>query len=805
MRGSVKYQFKVLQGSEVYFDSGVTESPAMEYVLQSQGVFLVKGYVHCGGYGFARRSSSVRHYAEDTMALVDRMLSEPPFYTQAPVRISSDEPFQDIMIHVSRGGHNLRDAALGEGMSLQWEGRFDGATVSLYSERAEHCGDGEVVAISGIVGDNGSGCFVRVSADGGRVDVDRDTCAFGQLYVYESSDDTVVANHYYTLVRALASAGVPLTVDASKIELTLSVVKVMVMQQNNFSRMDVEGIVQVTPDASVSVVGGRVVRTRSPMGEILDGETALTYGEYLSMLERASLEVTEAVASAASGEGPPMLDLTGGLDSRALFAALTNTDVPRDGVNINTWGTLESEDVRIALEINSMYGYSYGESAIVRAEDEFSVNDNYWRNKLMGRIYSEQRTDTHVIDRVSRISGGVGGAFARPEYGRRLFWTRADYATRPREVADCVWQDQVSMHAITDSAAAEETFLELMSEEIGRTAGTSLIESYGLNYDFFRNTYHFDPETYYDHGEHWMYPLQTLTLFELNHRTHDAFCCHRLEIELINNLNPVLSPMRTSNKWGKEDYRNIGDQLVNPRLKCYDVNPDTEGAAGRWEARRRTMYVSASKPRKRRWASLEIAVLLNRIRVLSRLDGGRYRHVSESLLLTLAKERDNPVVVNSMYNRVSSAVDQIHLTEGLDRGMLLLDATSLYVPNPEVCVDELKALDEAVRRVSGRCHGPGPQPSANDFINAIRIRAVAGWRRWRWTVPMTTTVAGQRTRPGPGARRGAPAGARPRSFGTPSKSAARPFRKGTPGRPWSFSTFSGRSTTRRGTTRWWSW
>lgn len=697
LRGRITYQFKVRQEDETLFDSGTVEFPVFDYRTERQGVFLVRGTVACGRYSYARKSNSVRYYHDGTLEMVDRILSEPPFYCQAPVRISSDDPFQDVMVHVARGGRDLGDAAAVEGMSLQWEDSFGDRRVRFYSEKAESR-DGRTVAVSGIVGDGGSGCFVRVAAGDGRVDMTRDSCAFGQLFMYESAEDTVISNHYYTLVRALSYAGIPLSVNAAKVEMTLSVVKVMVMQQNDFSQMDIDGIFQVTSDSSISIVEGDVVRVRSPVGEILDKDAGMTYQEYLSLLDKASTGVTDAVKAAAAEHKPLLFDLTGGLDSRALFAALTNTDVPRDDINIHSWGDMDSEDVRIALEINSMYGYGYGESTIARSEDEFSFNDNYWRNKLMGRIYSTFGNPFRHVNRTYRISGGVGGAFTRPEYGRRLFWTRAEYAGDPREVADCVWQDQVAVHVITDSSSAEKTFLDLMSEEIGRTQGTSLIESYGLNYVYFRNVYHFNPETYYDHRDCWLYPLQNITLFELNHRTHDVFSSHRVEIELINNLNPVLSPMRTSNKWGKEDYRNVKDQLVNRYLKCYSVRPDTEGAERRLSARRENLYSKESEPKRKKTPELEIAVLVNRIRILSRLEGGRYRHVSESLLLTLARERGDRQVVNSIYNRVSSALDQIHIASGFDRSMLLLDAGGLYASNPKASVDEIKALDAAAKR-----------------------------------------------------------------------------------------------------------
>ena len=690
---SMKYRFQVFLDRKVVFRSESTKVPEFEIQLQGQGAYMVQGTVYCGGRSFSQKSNSVCCYSDEALEAAERILSVRPFYNPGPVHIHSREPFQDIVIHLRRGSLDIGDAVSRVGASLQWEGLSEGNAVLLYSQSAE-AEDGGVVATSGFVESKGRGCYVRATAKDGRIDVVRDICSFGQLFVYESATDAVIANHYYTLLRVLTLAGVKVEVDHGKMEMTLSVVRSNMMAQNNFSRMDVVGVMQVSAEYSVSVVGGNVVYVRSPMGGVLDGRFPLSYGEYLSMLELASSEIIESVLAACSGKGPFQLDLTGGLDSRAVFSALTNTDVPKDGIEVNTAGPLDSDDVEIALEVNSLYNYGYRRSPYECSMDGFSSNDNYWRNKFMGRIYSTSRNDVFQAGVACRISGGVGDALARPAFANRMYGTKAEYADSPRELAYWVWQAQIASYLVTDSESAEETFLDMMEEEIRRTSGASDMERYGLNYVYFRNAYHFDPEITYDHGERTEYPLQNLTLFELNHRTHDVFSGTRLEMELINSLNPVLSSVRFENKKDRRAYEDLKNQLLNPPLKSYRMSPDLASVRGKWESSRRVGRILTSKPVKCCTFQMEAAVLLNRLRILFRVEEGRYRRTAVSLLLHLAKNMGDRYAFNSIYNRVSSVLDQIHMTEEPDRGAFLLDASDLYVPDPSASLDELEALNE---------------------------------------------------------------------------------------------------------------
>lgn len=703
------YRFFIIRNNKVIFNSGRVKEPTFDYKVEKNGAYLIQGYVHCGDHFQYKKSNTVEYYTDTFKKIAEDIRDSPISYVPSLAHTRRQNPFQDIVVYIGSSTFDITryvsEFGLTEATRIESE---ELGTISLFSEESITTGD-SVRCFSGFVksgdrilfgpdelcgrdiSDENYGCFTCAIIDKnkGTLHFFRDFCSYGKIYVYKGSGGYILSNRYSTLLRLLVRMGYNLSFDYEKTLLFLTTFNYVLLQ--NFARqMDITEITQLTPESEVFICGNDLnISFNTEVSRILSRSNDVDYSQYERKIRVAADEVRENVRCGLNSFPEVMVDLTGGLDSRAVFAALTSMKTDSNKIKINARGKGEDKDVSLAVDLNSFYDYDFVNKKFHANKKEFFDSDVYWRNEFLGTIYSGVGSPI-CSELICEMTGGTGDAFGRPEYSRHHFDDVGEYSENSLSMAEAAWQKQVVSSSIIQSSGTHRTFTERLSEEIDKITGSSVMEKYDLIYFFYRNGYHFNPEPEYNNGTFIWMPLQSKKLFELYHITHDTFRSTRLELDLIKVMNPLLVEIPFASEkdnidFSKNEYSLIGD-CAN-YLKNIAVNP--KETMDRWvESTKSRGYVINNKVNDHGTNEDLVLRLINKIKILFRIRNGYYfKEAGYGLLYYILSNLGSAGRMRTLYYKVSSIIDQVRIInddESSDTYALCTDQLTNYQAKPEL-------------------------------------------------------------------------------------------------------------------------
>ncbi len=685
--GKLSFTFQLYHDNQAIGGKG-SRFRSVEFKLGEDGIYAVQASVTLGQYTARLRSNAVSYFSEDFRERADRFLDSKPVFESKFVLLPQSMPFQDILVHVShQDGPASVPCGLPNAVPMEIEGL---GRVDVYSAESRRFGS-VVQAFSGIcrlddrialtgdvddsIDDSHYGCFTCVSADTDNQTVRffHDFCGYGKLYIYSDETDSYVSNRYSFLLSVLKAAGKQLSFDREKVITGLSSVNQVLLQ--NFSRtMDVPEIKQLEPCYEVRISRSALEIVGNKMHEILVKPHSPDVREYDALLDEASSEIERNIRCALNTFGAVQEDLSGGMDSRLVLSVSEGMDIPSDAVRLNIRGPADSGDVKMGLKVSSYSRFGFVSDKIDARYGSMVHVSMGFRNHFLGQYYSYGLNRIHAIDPVCKLTGGNGDAFGRPEYGRHYFGDVGELSETAEEMVKFAWQKQMATGVILDSDNPELYFRNTVSKEIRVMPSESPVSNYDLMYLFYRNGYHFDPAMILGTNFlNWM-PLQSAKLFEANCLTRDAFRSARLELEMIHINNPTMGAVEYQSPRDMQDYSRImeelrhvalGDSVPRERLAEYeDAN-----------SKRGYHFINRGEP-----VPNEIACrALNRLSVLSRIDGGFYRErVVYSLLYFISRNQSNTSKLKMIYNKVLSITDQYSLLHSDSRNIVDITALNPY-------------------------------------------------------------------------------------------------------------------------------
>jgi hypothetical protein len=677
------YRFFIIRNNKVIFNSGRVKEPTFDYKVEKNGAYLIQGYVHCGDHFQYKKSNTVEYYTDTFKKIAEDIRDSPISYVPSLAHTRRQNPFQDIVVYIGSSTFDITryvsEFGLTEATRIESE---ELGTISLFSEESITTGD-SVRCFSGFVksgdrilfgpdelcgrdiSDENYGCFTcaTIDKDKGTLHFFRDFCSYGKIYMYEYSGEYILSNRYGTLLRLLVRMGYDISFDYEKTLLYLTTFN-YVLLQNFVRQMDVMEITQLTPESEVFICGNDInLSVNTEVSRILSCTNDVDYRQYEKKIREAADEVRENVRCGLISFPEVMIDLTGGLDSRVVFAALTSLKIDSNKIYINTRGKIEDEDVKLAVDLNSLYSYHFMNKKIQANKREFFDSDVFWRNEFLGTIYSGVGSSLHT-ELVCEITGGTGDAFARPEYSRHYFDDVGEYSENGSSMAEAVWQKQVLSSSIINSSGTHRTFTERLTEEMDKITGSSFMEKYDLIYFFYRNGYHFNPEPEYNNGTFVWMPLQSKKLFELYHITHDTFRSARLELDLIKALNPLLVEIPFASEkdnvdFFKNEYNLIGNRAYY--LKNIAVKP--KETMDKWvESTKNRGYVINNKVNDHGTNEDLVLRLINKLKILFRVRGGYYfKEAGYGLVYYILSNLSSAGRMRTLYYKISSIIDQVRI------------------------------------------------------------------------------------------------------------------------------------------------
>lgn len=702
VRPRAQYYFYLIRDGKVVDKQGWTRKARHDWKLTECGMYCVQGYVKRGEAKVFRRSEPLGYFNAALRAEFRAfMASEPeggyPFQPELKL-YEARAPFADYLVCISRerdesgaerfmaeeprfaraasvscGAWNVTALASGGVRKLASGGTllFSGVTMrdgKLLLGADELPGD---VRFDGLAGGYGNFSCVFLGED--EVRFGNDYCSFSKWFYFEDGDRLILANRYHALLKYLALIGVPMELDERKAAIMLSCVDVQFLMQNFTRKMDVSPVRQLEADKTFRITGEGWRKENTPYGEQLSRRETYHENCYLATLGLAAREIREYVRTVLDDEryDHVLADLTGGLDSRVVYAALTGLRAHPsiDKVRIVSNPTAGMPDLPLATEINSLYGFPYDDLPRVTRSLEAAEADQIMRSGYMGVYYSFfPFTQEQTTFQYPSLTGGVGDA-RRPLFGRKYFHTTAEYSDTEEKFAGYIWSD----FAANISAADEQSradFQEVLGYELSQVPVDSPLEAYDRLYLQYRASYHFGSEYRWRIGSPAWLPLESKAAFQLHHMGFQYFKSIRSEIDLIGRLNPLLLSFPFADPLDNAALEKMKGRLAptDPRLTGIKVSGTDDmarwddarsrrGKAGKRERRAPDEEKRIQEEWSRRQESV-YAALRDNFRELMRRHPALRERIGAALYHYIMRMSEDKTKMQYLYNKVTSLLDQ---------------------------------------------------------------------------------------------------------------------------------------------------
>ncbi|MFC1610887.1 hypothetical protein ACFL6C_08005 [Myxococcota bacterium] len=680
---------------------------AFEWNLQDKGIYAAQGFLKRNDSIACKLSEPVAYFTEedrrDLREFCQNSNREPiprlPFFT-------STYPHQDLALVFGPGKKHIDRSLLKSfavGLQLEFSEVHLGGikTCFLMSTRLMK-GDGSYRYLFSGVGRNdsrlifgdddlantddanslmdsvGDFLLIRISED--TVELATDYFGISKMYYYLDGDIFVVSSRYHLLLLLLNRLSIKPTLNVRKIIANLC--STSQPFQQNFSReMEMENSFVLPVDKKIRVSRNTVEFLDSEIHGLLRSPDAFDEHEYDALIGRAAVEITDNLKVAL--EHPAFdyarIDLSGGLDARLVFAALTNLPEYRRKIHIHTANMkTEPQDLPVSAALTNLYGYQYDtipsfiEPTSKREVLADTISLHLGSYYLWGGL--EQKAK---MPKTIRIPGYFGEICARPYYARNLMDSDLD----TNELHDFVKAYLAKAKRSAEVHIHKGPLAEILEQELARLPGRTPLEKFDLHYLYYRNGLHCTDRWLSNVVAPAWGPLQSKLLFRLKNMTFHTFKSIKLQLDITAALNPLIASLPYGRDKDNQDRLELeGDiRVSDPIFKHLNLVLDRDTSS--WEeSRQRKMANSVrtdDSERVRRgfvednelYSDFLYRSVMSALQFLLSYEGGRLMGESDVGLQIFSwiKNNDpsstNVEMVTCLYNKVLNLYHQIQVFE----------------------------------------------------------------------------------------------------------------------------------------------
>lgn len=398
-----------------------------------------------------------------------------------------------------------------------------------------------------------------LATSSGAIRCGTDYFGIAKLFCLEAEGSVIVSNNYHLLLIAARALQLDLTVDRDRARSSLVFATIQPFHQVVSGQMDVDGIRLLDVDEEIVVDSGTVRRERTSLRAMLCEPEAFDEALYDELLHEAVDEIRTNVRAVL---GHPafehvICDLTGGMDSRMVFGAVSGLSDQRDKVRIHShFSPAEPDDVVVAQELNSFYSYPYDDlDRQYDIIDSFPLAAQSWSYNL-GTYYSYvPLTSANRIPSAARLNGFYGEICARPYYGRRMLNTQFD-VDEPENFVERYFAHHQKT-ALVDDPDALLTLRRIFTDRLEELPGRSALEKLDNHYLFYRNGLHCSDRFRTKISCPEFGPIQSKSLTRAKVMSYQKFKGAKVQFDALNLLNPVLANVRYDKAFDNDEFARL--------------------------------------------------------------------------------------------------------------------------------------------------------------------------------------------------------------------------------------------------------
>lgn len=409
--------------------------------------------------------------------------------------------------------------------------------------------------------------------------------ASSKLYTYSVNGKVLVSNRYHLIIKLLEMLGCA-KVNVPKVIATLATAYNNIFSHNFMTEGMLCELNQLYTGKNAVVKNGILSVVESDIHQLISiDEAVLLEEDYKFLLDKAADEVVANIDAVAKCEcyTDIVVDLSGGVDSRVVYAALTNANIEKERVSINIRKTKDPLDHVTAIKLNQLFGYSYyrGKNKVV---SELLSDEEILSYTMESKYFMPIRAKVYSPNTI--LCNGFYGEPSLRRRGSNGILVGSFYEYSVKEVSkfvDLLFSTNMNAKLIVDYEKYGHFLKELYSSELEATPGINLVTKLENHYLNYSHAYHASESFRPGIGTQSVSVIKSKFLFKLYRESLAKIKGRELSFDFVHKLNPIIALMPYSsdsynNEMGflKQSYFNgkISPSLSNFKPE-YDVDVDS--------------------------------------------------------------------------------------------------------------------------------------------------------------------------------------------------------------------------------------
>ena len=429
---------------------------------------------------------------------------------------------------------------------------------------------------------NSLGNFSAIYIKNDSVEIFNDFFGESKFYYYENQDFYIVCNQYHLLLLILNHLNVSLKINWDLVKATLCCNHYMIAQQVFTSKSLVDGIAVLEPYEYIKISDKFEILPTSFKEYVETEPCDMKDKEYRDLLEKAKEEIIENISIVFQNKriDKVVVDVTGGVDSRMVFAALTNIKDFQTKVTVRTLNI--ADDLRIAAGIVNAYdlkvddtpSYTPDFGSVLEEKESCFLGGSYKTYPIKYEKYYEGDATT------LRLSGGYGEQMTRYYLTKDFYQDNfCDDECVIEEFLRSISSDTFSY--ISDYFTGIYELFNFFSRQIAKTPGNNEMEKIEYHYLAFRGAFHF--KQFAIVGNLWM-PLQSKNLYSLFRKTKRMENIYKLALQVACFFNTPVGQYEYSNMDYNRSLEEIRRDIVLPEEKYRYFSPKLDSSTYKYDA-----------------------------------------------------------------------------------------------------------------------------------------------------------------------------------------------------------------------------
>lgn len=562
------------------------------FLLEDSGLYFVKVYCKKDEEMRNRNSKVYAYFKEETKKRYQDFLQEKVVEENGKLELFQPaKPFENFAVILS--GHAIKEANIRKKLPCHFtykKQEEDGYHTLIITSRRMKNKDSIFFSGYGIINNNiiignkegsqitngndlqeGIGNFTFLVEQDKKILIGKDYFGLGRIFYYQTEEYTVIANHYHLLLLVMSGLKIKMELDEEVAIANLAFFKGLLFEQHLSKKMEVKGVYQLPLENYICIEKGKMYLKDTSLRNNLKKDFAIE--NYNKLLQEAAEEIKQNIATIYQADQFQnlLVDVTGGLDSRIVFSAVTSMKDEKKKFQIHTFDDKRTKDITVSIPLCNLFSYPYDTVPIKKELKRRKKEEKIARSLNMGIYYYHDYYRSRIYAKnTARLLGGGGEAVARPYYTRYLLKDSIGNITEEEKFVEELLGRKPE-NALLPYQGGIEKCIQTFAEELTTTIGENPLEEFENSYVLLRSAPHFSHERLITEGFLEWNPIYAKKVFFLKIKTFSLFKNSKLAFDLIKYFNPILVGLPYEKEVNNTEYRTIKEQLIS---KEAEIEPE---------------------------------------------------------------------------------------------------------------------------------------------------------------------------------------------------------------------------------------